>query len=64
MQFEDIRTQVRLMSKAIKLLKVFVTGLQCWGSAVMNTPNAISIMDHTHFRGNEKITILCRSLPI
>jgi len=50
-EINTVKTQVWLIAKVIKLLKVVVAGLQHWGSAVMNIPGAISIMDHTHFRG-------------
>jgi len=40
-----LRSQVQLISKEIELLKVVVPDLQCWGSAVMNIPGPISIMD-------------------
>jgi len=37
-----------------QVLKVIEPGLQHWGGAVMNIPGVISIMDHTHFRGNKR----------
>jgi len=46
--------------KAIKLLKIVVSGLQHWGIAVINIPGVISIMNHTTL----EVTKLYRSLPI